>query len=105
MEEKFKIKLTPQKLVPTESGTYYLDFLVSPNDKRVPNFKIAIELDGHEFHEKNKKQVAHDKQRERKLIAKGFTVLRFSGSEIFNNPRRCINEVADYIDGLIYSNK
>jgi very-short-patch-repair endonuclease len=105
IEERFKIKLIPQKQVNTDSGTYYLDFLIIPQDKRITEFKIAIELDGHDFHEKTKQQVARDRKRERKIISKGYTMLRFTGSEVYNNPRACINEVADYLENIIFSQK
>jgi len=103
LEKRFKVELIPQKRVETSNGTYYLDFLIRPKDKRIPKFKIAIELDGHNFHEKTKQQVVKDKKRERQIISKGYTVLRFAGSEIYNNPRACINEVADYIENIIFS--
>jgi len=105
LEKRFKIELIPQKRVETDIGTYYLDFLILPKDKRIPKFKIAIELDGHDFHEKTKEQVAKDKKRERQIISKGYTVLRFTGSEIYNNPRACINEISDYIENIIFSKK
>lgn len=59
--------------------------------------RVVIELDGHDFHEKTKSQVPRDKMRERALINSGATVLRFSGSEVFRNPRACVEEVVSFI--------
>jgi very-short-patch-repair endonuclease len=59
--------------------------------------QLAIELDGHPFHEKSQGQVASDKRRERAIVSAGVTVLRFSGSEVVFKTRRCIEEVASYI--------
>jgi len=50
----------------------------------------AIEIDGHDFHEKTKSQVEKDKIRERAIITEGYKVLRFSGSEVFNNASKCV---------------
>lgn len=59
--------------------------------------KLGIELDGHAFHERTPAQVARDKQRERALIRHGFTILRFTGTEMVRNPRKCLDEVSDLI--------
>jgi len=59
-------------------GKYRVDFMVFYNATR----KLVIECDGHDFHEKTKDKVAADKQRDRFLQAKGYKVLRYSGSEI-----------------------
>jgi hypothetical protein len=58
--------------------------------------KIAIELDGHEFHEKTKEQVTARNARDRALLADGWTVLRFSGSEFYGNPLACIRQVWEH---------
>lgn len=57
---------------------------------------VAIELDGHAFHEKTKEQVAHDKKRERAIVRAGLPVLRVSGHEIWRNARACVLEVVEY---------
>ncbi|MGD8780450.1 MAG: DUF559 domain-containing protein [Ignavibacteria bacterium] len=97
IEEKNKIKLIPQESVKTDKGIFRIDFLIVPEDRSKNNFKVAIELDGHEFHEKSKKQVEYDKKRERAIVKSGFTVLRFSGSEIFRNCKSCIDEIENYV--------
>jgi very-short-patch-repair endonuclease len=47
--------------------------------------KFAVELDGHDFHEKTKEQVRKAKERDRFLLLKGIETMRFSGSEVFND--------------------
>lgn len=54
--------------------------------------KIAVELDGHEFHERTKFQVTHRNQRDRALTAEGWQVLHVSGSEFHADPEKCIND-------------
>lgn len=99
------IYLTPQKKV----GPFYLDFEVGFLDSfvnhpvNVPTRKLkelsdelpkwGIEIDGHDFHEKTKEQVAKDKQRERAIMNEGYKIYRFSGSEVFKHPLKCVNEV------------
>ena len=52
-------------------------------DVKVP--RVAIELDGHAWHEKSPDQVQRDKERERFLVSKRWTLIRFSGREIIND--------------------
>jgi len=54
--------------------------------------KLGIEIDGHIWHEKTKEQVRNDKQRERFLISSGWQLLRFTGSEVYENPKKCVDE-------------
>lgn len=80
--------------------TYRVDFLVDiwvPPLREERFVQIAVECDGHEFHEKTKEQAQRDKSRDRDLQAEGITVLRFTGSEIWLNPRSCADEVGRVI--------
>jgi len=52
--------------------------------------RIAIELDGHEFHERTKEQVAYRNERDRALQGAGWIVMHFSGSEFNANPEQCL---------------
>lgn len=56
-----------------------------------------IECDGHEFHQKTKEQVEKDNERTRDLLRAGYSVIRFSGTEIFHKPHRCASAVANII--------
>lgn len=79
---------------------YRLDFALLPKDglaKRaaavgvaVP--KIAVELDGHEWHERTREQVVDRNERDRALQADGWTVLHYSGSELHRDPESCIDD-------------
>lgn len=55
--------------------------------------KLIVECDGHEFHEKTKKQAARDKRRDRALQSLGYKVFRFTGTEISGNALACAEEV------------
>jgi very-short-patch-repair endonuclease len=66
-------------------GKYRLDFAI-------PDKRVAIELDGHEYH-KTKYQRTHDAKRDRWLYGQGWHVLRFTGTEIHQDLDRCIDEI------------
>ena len=58
---------------------------------------LVVECDGHDYHERTKKQAARDKARDRALQAFGLPVFRFTGSELHKNPVKCAAEVHQYI--------
>lgn len=57
--------------------------------------RVAVELDGHDFHERTKEQARAEKSRQRALTALGWHVLRFTGSEVYADAEACLNEVED----------
>lgn len=57
---------------------------------------FIVECDGHEFHERTKDQAAHDRKRDRALLAEGFPVMRFTGSEVFRDPIGCAREISEH---------
>ena len=74
------------------------DFLTIKWDKalkKVEAPKLGIEIDGHIWHEKTKEQVQYHKERERFLIAGGWKLLRYTGSEAFKDPQRCVEETLE----------
>lgn len=70
-------------------GRYRVDFYLRSK-------KIAIEIDGHEFHS-TKEQRTNDAVRERYLQRLGLTVIRFTGNEVTTNVTKCIEEVVQFI--------
>lgn len=78
-------------------GNYRVDFLVSYHSNTAGNVKIIVECDGHEFHEKTKQQAARDKARDRELTKLGYKVLRYTGSEICNNPLQPVSDIIGII--------
>ena len=59
--------------------------------------KIAIECDGHDFHS-SKEQIMKDNQRTRILTKNGWSVIRYSGSEIYQDSK---NELKSILDEII----
>jgi very-short-patch-repair endonuclease len=79
-------------------GPYRLDFLLalyfSANE---PLGLVAVECDGHEFHERTKEQAARDKSRDRDLQMRGIQVFRYTGSEIWREAGKCADEVLGHL--------
>lgn len=77
----------PQYLIKTSTDNFRVDFLfkVKRYDNTIANF--CIECDGYDFHQKTKEQVTRDYLRDLKLKSLGFTVIRFSGSDLFNDTK------------------
>jgi len=69
-----RYRVIPQFPVQYGSQEYPLDFAI-------PQLKIGLEADGEMFHS-NPKQLAHDKERDKKLAQLGWTILRFKDEEI-----------------------
>jgi hypothetical protein len=71
-------------------GPYRIDLLLEPTAGLV-----AIECDGHEFHDRTKQQAAYDRARDRELLKHGIVTIRFTGSEIHHSIARCVADVYD----------
>lgn len=63
---------------------------------RSKNINLIVECDGYEFH-KEKSAFIHDRKRDRALKFKGYDVLRYSGSEIHNNPIETSISLVNYL--------
>ena len=82
-------------------GDYRSDFIVSHRDVKDKRF-VAVECDGHEFHEKTKEQAARDKGRDRQFQQLGLPVFRFTGHEIFTDARKCSAEIEKFLTAPRY---
>jgi len=80
------MELIPQFQLISNNQIMIIDFVE-------PSMKIAIELDGFQWHYLNKNQVAHDKRRERKIILADYTLLRYTGSEVNQDPVNILEEI------------
>lgn len=60
-------------------------FLDGENDRLV----LVVEADGHDWHEKNKKQIASDRARDRRILRCGIPIARFTGAEIHASAGAC----------------
>lgn len=78
-----------------EFGSYRIDIAMFAQDFSGNEIRLAIECDGHNFH-RTKKQMRHDRKRERALQLKGWNVMRFTGSEIYEDAAACAEEAGDF---------
>lgn len=77
-------------------GPYRVDFIFGTFSRRHDEYRyVIVECDGHAFHEKTKEQAQRDKARDRYIVARGHQILRFTGSEIFRDPRKVLNEIVE----------
>lgn len=91
---KYAIIVEPQKQI----GAWRVDFLISAYRWAMPNVTegwqaLVVECDGHAFHERTKEQAARDRARDRGLQSEGYTVFRFTGSELWRDPLGCAEQV------------
>jgi very-short-patch-repair endonuclease len=74
-----------------------VDFLMAKQNYKTFDYEyLIIECDGHDYHERTKEQARKDRKRDRDLQSEGYTVFRFTGSEIFSDPIACVRQVLDW---------
>lgn len=84
----------PQCPLTVRGRGYRLDFVfttvggVDGNRER----PLAVELDGHDFHERTREQASSDRARDRALLALGTTTIRFTGSDVYRDPKAVLDE-------------
>lgn len=65
---------------------YRVDFILK-------DARLIIELDGYDYHY-TKEQLKNDAIRQRYLTRAGYSVIRFTGSEIYQNVKSCVEEIS-----------
>lgn len=96
----------PQVEVEYQDKKYIVDFEINFSRKSVlsgdfiypelKGYKYAIELDGHNYHS-SKVQMTNDYERENNLKELGYSVIRFTGSQVYNDPIACVEKVINII--------
>ncbi|TDH58249.1 DUF559 domain-containing protein [Dankookia rubra] len=61
---------------------------------------LAVECDGHDYHERTADQAARDRSRDRRLLTNGIHVLRFTGREIVRDLEACMDDLSDALSRL-----
>lgn len=94
VDDQTFISVVPQYKEKIGDKTYFVDFAIIlipfyPSD---PLYKLFVEIDGHEFHEKTKQQASNDRKRERALLSKCDHLIRLTGSEVYKEGHRCAKE-------------
>jgi hypothetical protein len=96
-----KLRVEPQHELTADGHRYRLDFLLAASapaptatgETQHVQVLFDLECDGHAYHERTKEQAKRDRLRDRVLQGAGYTVLRFTGSEIFADPLKVATEV------------
>ncbi len=65
-----------------------------------PEIKVIVECDGFDYHS-DKNKFASDRKRDRALQSRGYQVLRYSGTEIYNNPAGVTADLAQHLWSLV----
>lgn len=95
--------LEPQAILTVDGKTFRADFLFDSeveSDGQFTcenNIKLIIECDGHDFHHATKEQVKRDNSRSLILKKAGYDIIRFSGTQLYQEPFKCANDAIDYI--------
>ncbi|MCL2840309.1 MAG: endonuclease domain-containing protein [Defluviitaleaceae bacterium] len=99
----------PQHEIRCGNKKYIVDFFYSNEEAKsiteyqgdiypYQDIQVIVECDGHDFHQKTKEQVIRDNERQMALQLAGYDVIRFSGSQIYTNPLKCVKNVYDFIE-------
>jgi very-short-patch-repair endonuclease len=75
-------------------GPYRLDFLIIGHDDAGSQKWLNIECDGEEWHNSTRFQYQADRERDKFVRACGIEVIRFSGSDIWNDSKGCAEETS-----------
>ncbi len=78
-------------------GHYRVDFALYTRDGK---HKVAVEVDGHTYHERTPEQASADRARDRTLQAEGWDVLRFHRMEIERDLWGCIKSLERHMQSL-----
>lgn len=82
------------------SAAYRVDFIISVSIKAV-EASVIIECDGRDYHHASWAQIERDRQRDIAIEAElGIKVLRFPGTQIFNDPAGCADIVIDHLEAV-----
>ena len=68
--------------------SYRIDFAIV-----MKKIKIAIELDGYAYHGRNKESFQNDRTRQNDLIKGGWTILRYTWNDIFENEACFLDDI------------
>jgi hypothetical protein len=105
----FMLYCEPQKVIKLclFDNTYRADlyFYISryrrSKQERYPELAhLVVEVDGHDFHDRTKRQASYDRKRDRELTLNGYPVIRFTGSDVYNDPSWCAEQIDLQINEL-----
>ena len=63
----------------------------------VRSYECYIECDGHNYHERTKEQAKNDRTKDRNFMKEGLQLIRYTGSEIYNDAFSCAMEIENFM--------
>ena len=95
LESGYGVFIKPQAKI----GAYRVDFEIQQHGIGPKEFlsPVVVELDGHDFHDKDKRQRSYEKARDRFLVKSGYKVLHFTGSDVVADPFKVAFEALSII--------
>lgn len=91
---KYRVDL--QVVVFTDQDPGLTQGLPAPPHREWRRGVVLVECDGHDFHERTKEQASHDKRKDRELQRLGFTVFRYTGSDVWRDCAAAAAEVVEH---------
>lgn len=82
-----------------QCGNYRADFRLCQWGEGPPGTfpPIIVELDGHDFHDRDKAPRSYEKARDRYFVKSGYRLVHYTGSDVVNSPFRCAFEVLEML--------
>lgn len=95
--------ITPQYQI----AKYRADFLLSQSGNGPEGFytPVIVELDGHQFHDRDKRQRSYEKARDRHFVKEGYRVVHYTGSDVVADPFKVAWEVLEMLGVFIGSGR
>lgn len=94
------LNLTSQETITVFGKNYRPDFIVKEMVVNGVDFElkkqVIIECDGYNYHS-SKQQRNNDTERENNLKMAGYSIIRFTGTQIHNNPYLCVMQALKFV--------
>jgi hypothetical protein len=95
------VQIQPSKML----AGFRIAFAIRVSGPNRRTMRIAVQCDGHDFHEMSPEQAIQEKNFEKALATGRYRLMRFSGEEITDDPAKCASKVAAEIDAFITPRK
>lgn len=76
-------------------GRHRADYVVTIQRRTGKALRIAIELDGHRFHDRTEQQASADRRRDRYFLREGVFTLRYTFSDLVKAPNDAMRDLTD----------
>lgn len=77
---------------------YRVDFLLFETETN--GAFMVVEIDGHDFHDRTKAQASRDRERDRRLLSRGVSTVRFTGSDVHRDADACARDAINLCLGI-----